>query len=219
MDLDAIQREICEIGERLYQKGFAAANDGNISFRTDENQIVCTPTAISKGVMTPSDLCTIDLDGRQTAGNRKITSEIKLHLAILRARPDVRAVVHCHPPHATAFGITHTPLPKHVLPEIEIFLGDVPIVDYALPGSEKLADSVLPYVQKSNAMILANHGTVSFSETLERAYWWTEMLDAYCRMLILARGLGPIHSFSPSEVAELKELRSLYTSPSPSGKD
>ena len=190
INVHKIKQEICEIGDRLYQKGFAAANDGNISYRLSDREVVCTPTMISKGFMKPDDLCIVDMEGKQISGRRKRTSEVKLHLAIMKERPDIRAVVHCHPPHATAFGIAREPIPLCVLPEVEIFIGEVPITKYAIPGGQEFADTILPFVKKANVIILANHGTVSFGESVEQAYWWTEILDAYCRMLMLARGLG-----------------------------
>jgi len=207
VNLHQIKQEICEIGDRLYKKGFAAANDGNISYRVGENQIVCTPTMISKGFMKPDDLCIADMNGRQLSGKRKMTSEIKLHIAIMKERPDLKAVVHCHPPHATAFGIAREPVPSCVLPEVEVFLGEVPIARYDTPGSQTFAETVLPFVHKANVIILANHGTVSFGETVERAYWWTEILDAYCRMLMLARGLGSVNYFTEPEARALLEMK------------
>ncbi len=205
-----IKQEICEIGERLYKKGFAAANDGNISYRIAENEVICTPTMISKGFMKPDDLCIVDMEGKQVAGRRGHTSEVKLHLAIMKARDDVKAVVHCHPPHATAFGIAREPVPQCVLSEVEIFLGNVPITRYAIPGSKEFAETVLPFVDKANVIILANHGTVSYGETVEQAYWWTEMLDAYCWILMLARELGRIHYFTEPEAQALLQLKGKW---------
>ena len=121
-----LKEQICEIGRRVYNKGFAAANDGNISIRVGENEVLCSPTMICKGFMKPEDICAVDLYGNQIAGTRKRTSEVLLHLAIMRARPDVKAVVHCHPPHATAFGVAREPIPQCVLPEVEVFLGEMP---------------------------------------------------------------------------------------------
>ena len=210
INLHKIRQEICEIGDRLYKKGFAAANDGNISYRAGENEVVCTPTGISKGFMKPDDLCMVDMEGKQTAGRRKATSEIKLHLAIMKERADVKSVVHCHPPHATAFGIAREPIPQCVLPEVEIFLGDVPIAKYDLPGSQNFANTILPFVHKSSVIILANHGTVSFGETVEKAYWATEILDAYCRMLILAKSLGRVNYFTESEAKALLDLKTQW---------
>jgi len=210
VNLHKIKQEICEIGDRIYKKGFAAANDGNISFRVSEKEVVCTPTQICKGFMKPDDLCVVDMEGNQIAGRRKRTSEIKLHIAIMKERPEVKSVVHCHPPHATAFGIAREPVPQCVLPEVEVFLGDVPITKYATPGGQEFASTILPFVHKTNVIILANHGTVSYGETVERAYWWTEILDAYCRMLMLARGLGRVNYFTEPEARALLDLKQQW---------
>lgn len=202
-----LRQEICEIGRRLYSKGFAAANDGNISYRLSENEVLCSPTMICKGFMKPEDLCTVDMNGKQLSGVRKRTSEVLLHLAIMKERPEVKAVVHCHPPHATAFAIAREPIPQCVLPEVEVFLGDVPITKYETPGGQDFANTVLPFVKKTNVMILANHGTVSYGQTVEQAYWWTEILDAYCRMLMLAKQLGRVNYFTEGETRELLDLK------------
>jgi L-fuculose-phosphate aldolase len=207
MNLHQLKLEICDIGQRIYNKGFAAGNDGNISYRLGDNQVLCTPTFISKGFMKPDDLCIVDMEGKQLSGKRKRTSEVLLHLAIMKERPDVKSVVHCHPPHATAFAVAHEPIPQCVLPEVEVFLGDVPITKYETPGAQAFADTVLPFVKKSNVIILANHGTVSFGETVEKAYWWTEILDAYCRILMMARDLGKINYFSEQKTRELLDLK------------
>jgi L-fuculose-phosphate aldolase len=208
MNVYEIKKQICEIGRRLYAKGFAAANDGNISWRIGDNEVVCSPTMICKGFMTPDDLCHVDLDGNQLSGRRKRTSEILLHLAVMRARPEVKSVVHCHPPHATAFAVAREPIPQCVLPEVEVFLGEVPIARYETPGGQLFADTILPFVHKANVCILANHGTVSWGENVERAYWWTEILDAYCRILLLARDLGRVTYFDEQKTRELLALKS-----------
>ncbi|MBI3468819.1 MAG: class II aldolase/adducin family protein [Planctomycetes bacterium] len=205
-----LRQEICEIGRRLYAKGFAAANDGNISYRLSDNEVLCSPTMICKGFLKPDDLCTVDMEGNQLSGRRKRTSEILLHLAIMKARPEIRSVVHCHPPHATAFAVAREPIPQCVLPEVEVFLGEVPITKYETPGGQAFAETVLPFVQKSNVIILANHGTVSFGETVERAYWWTEILDAYCRILMLSRDLGRVNYFSETQARELLNLKTKW---------
>ncbi len=207
MNVFQLKREICEIGRRVYDRGFAAANDGNITYRLSDNEVLCTPTMICKGFMQPEDMCTVDLDGNQLSGRRKRTSEVLLHLAIMKQRPDMKACVHCHPPHATAFAVAREPIPQCVLPEVEVFLGEVPIAEYETPGTQKFADTVLPYVDKCNVMILANHGTVSFGESLEQAYWWTEILDAYCRILMLSRNLGRVNYFTPQQTQELLDLK------------
>ena len=202
-----LKQQICEIGRRVYEKGFAAANDGNISIRVGDNEVLCSPTMICKGFMKPEDICAVDLDGNQIGGTRKRTSEILLHLTIMKHRPDVKSVVHCHPPHATAFAVAGEPIPQCVLPEVEVFMGEVPIAPYETPGGQKFADTVLPFLESTNTIILTNHGTVSFGDSLEDAYWKTEILDAYCRILLLAKQLGPIQYFSERETRELLELK------------
>lgn len=198
---------ICEIGRRVYNRGFAAANDGNISIRVGENEVLCTPTMICKGFMQPDDLCAVDLDGNQIAGKRKRTSEILLHLAIMKNRPDVKAVVHCHPPHATAFAVAREPIPQCILPEIEVFMGEVPIAPYETPGGQKFAETVVPFLKATNTIILTNHGTVSFGAHLEEAYWKTEILDAYCRILLLSKQLGGVKYLNERESVELLDLK------------
>ena len=210
-----IREEICDIGRRIYNKGFAAGNDGNISYRIGENEVLCTPTMVSKGFLKPEDLCVVDMEANQLSGRRKRTSEIRLHLAIMKERPEIKSVVHCHPPHATAFAVAREPIPQCVLPEVEVFLGDVPITKYETPGGQAFADTILPFVKKSNVIILANHGTVSFGTTVELAYWWTEILDAYCRILMLARDLGKVNYFDEQKTRELLNLKQQwgYTDP------
>lgn len=198
---------IVEIGRRVYNKGFAAANDGNISYRLGENEVLCSPTMICKGFMTPDDICMVDLDGNQLAGQKKRTSEILLHLTIMKERPDVKAVVHCHPPHATAFAVTREPIPQCILPEIEVFMGEVPLAPYETPGGQKFADTVKPFLKATNTLILTNHGTVSFGKTLEEAYWKTEILDAYCRILILSKQLGGVTYLDEQKSRELLDLK------------
>lgn len=205
-----IKQDICEIGRRIYAKGFAAANDGNITVRIGENEVLCTPTMHSKGFLKPDDISTIDMTGKQISGRKKRSSEALLHLEIYKQRPDIKSVVHCHPPHATAFAVAREPIPQCVLPEVEVFLGDVPITKYETPGGQEFADTIIPFVDKCNVMILANHGTVSFGEDVERAYWWTEILDAYCRILMLSRQLGRVNYLDQQKSQELLELKDKW---------
>jgi L-fuculose-phosphate aldolase len=207
MNEHKLKEFICEIGRRLYARGFAAANDGNITIRLNDREVLCTPTMVSKGFLKPEDICKVDYEGKQLAGTKRRTSEVLLHLSVYKARPDVNAVVHCHPPHATAFAVAQEPIPKCVLPEVEVFLGEVPIAVYETPGTQKFADSVLPVLKGSNTILLANHGTVTFGPDLEKAYFNTEIIDAYCKILILARQLGRVHYFSEKQTRELLDLK------------
>jgi L-fuculose-phosphate aldolase len=207
MNEHKIKEQMCEIGRRLYNRGFAAANDGNITVRLNEKEILCTPTMVSKGFMKPEDICKVDYDGKQLAGSKRRTSEVLLHLVVYKVRPDVNAVVHCHPPHATAFAVAQEPIPKCVLPEVEVFLGEVPIAKYETPGGQKFADTIAPYVKDCNTILLANHGTATFGPTLENAYFNSEIIDAYCRILILSKMLGRVNYFGSDKTRELLELK------------
>jgi L-fuculose-phosphate aldolase len=209
-DIEQHKREICEIGDRLYKRGFAAANDGNITYRVSENGVLCTPTMHSKGFLKPSDICLVDMEGKQIAGEKKRSSEALLHLEIMKARPEVKSVVHCHPPHATAFAVAHEAIPSCVLPEVEVFLGNVPFAKYETPSGKDFAETILPFVHQANVIMLSNHGTVSYGETVERAYWWTEILDAYCRILILAKQVGRVEYLPPEKGWELVEMKKKW---------
>ncbi len=210
-----LREQMCEIGRRIYAKGFAAANDGNISYRLSEDRVLCTPTRVSKGFMKPDDLCIMDMEGKQISGKRKRSSEMLLHLSYLKSRPDARAVVHCHPPHATAFAVAKEPIPKCVLPEIEVFLGEVAISPYETPGGQKFADTILPYTKDTDTILLANHGTITCGVDLEDAYFKTEIIDAYCRILLLAKQLGRVNYYSDEKAAELLRLKPGLGIPDP----
>ncbi|HEY8665221.1 MAG TPA: class II aldolase/adducin family protein [Tepidisphaeraceae bacterium] len=205
-----IKEQMCDIGRRIWLKGFCAGNEGNHSYRLSENRILCTPTGISKGNLKPDDICTVDLEGKQIAGKRKGTSEINMHLAIYKARPDVRAVVHSHPAHATAFAVAGVDLPSCIHPEAEIFLGVVKTAEYVTPGDKRLGESIAAFVKDSNTILLQSHGVVTFSTDLEQAYYRLEIVDAYARMLILARQIGNIRQLNGGEMKELLELKGRF---------
>ena len=202
-----LREQICETGRRVYDKGFAAANDGNISIRLNDREILCSPTMMSKGFMKPEDLCKVDYEGKQLAGTRKRSSEILLHLAVYKNRPDVNAVVHCHPPHATAFAVAGVEVPRCVLPEVEVVLGVVPTALYDTPGTQRFAETIVPHLKASNTIILANHGTVTFGPDLEKAYWNSEIIDAYCKILILSKQIGNVNYFTQGQTKELLTLK------------
>ncbi|HMP80681.1 MAG TPA: class II aldolase/adducin family protein [Pirellulaceae bacterium] len=204
---------MCDIGQRLYARQLCAANDGNLSCRLDGDRILCTPTLMCKGFLQPDDLCLVDYEGNQLTGKRSRTSEILLHLSVYRHRSDIQAVVHCHAPHASAFAVTRQPVPMGIMPEADVFLTHVPVAPYAAPGNQRFADTILPYLPHTNVILLANHGVISFGPDLERAYWLSEILDAYCRILILAKTLGTVVELSAEEQQELAELKKVWMNP------
>ena len=205
-----LKEQMCEIGRRIWLKGYCAGNEGNHSVRIGPDRFLCTPTGISKGFLKPDDICTVDTEGKQVAGKRKRTSEILMHLAIYKARPDVKAVVHSHPPHATAFAIAGVELPTCIHPEAEVFLGAVRTAKYVTPGDTRLGESLLPYVKDSNTILLQNHGSVTFSTDLEDAYYKLEIVDAYARILLLAKSVGSIRPLDSAEMKELLELKQRF---------
>src|SRR5215218_4943650 len=205
-----LKEQMCDIGRRIWLKGFCAGNEGNHSYRIGTDRVLCTPTGISKGNLKPDDICTVDMEGKQVAGKRKRTSEILMHLAIYKARPDVKAVVHSHPPHATAFAIAGVELPTCIHPEAEVFLGAVKTARYVTPGDQRLGDSILPYVKDSNTILLQSHGVVCFHPDLEQTYYQLEIVDAYARILILAKQVGSIRPLAADEMKELLELKARF---------
>ena len=204
---EIFKAEICEIGQRMWLRGLVAGSDGNISVRFGDDQLLCTPTMCAKGFMEPSDICLLDFRGEQLAGEKRRSSEVLLHLEILKARPDVMGVVHCHPPHATAFAITGRSIPMGAMAEADVFLGDVPLVPYETPGTAAFANTILPFVHDSNACLLANHGAVTYGPSLEQAYNLMEVLDSYCRILLLSEQLGPVRTLSGDYRSALAKIR------------
>jgi L-fuculose-phosphate aldolase len=205
-----LKEQMCDIGRRIWLKGFCAGNEGNHSYRIAENRVLCTPTGISKSALKPDDICTVDMEGKQVAGKRKRTSEVLLHLAIYKARPDVKAVIHSHPPHATAFAVAGVDLPTCIHPEAEVFLGAVKTAKYVTPGDTRLGESILPYVKDSNTILLQSHGVVCFHAEMEQAYYQLEIVDAYARILLLAKQVGSIRPLDGNEMKELLELKSRF---------
>jgi len=202
-----LRQQICDIGHRIWLRGYCSGNEGNLSVRIGPDRVLCTPTLVSKGFLKPADICTVDMDGKQLDGQKPRTSEILIHLQLYKARPDIQAVVHAHPPHLTAFAVARRNIPLCVTPEMEVFVGQVPIAEYATPGTEDLAKTLLPYVDKVNTVLLANHGAVCWSKSLEDAYFKMEVADSYCRILILAAHLGGATQLPDPQVRELLGIK------------
>jgi len=192
---EAGRHKICEIGRRLWVRGLLAAHDGNISMGLADNYLLCTPSGVSKGYMDPTDIVIVDLEGKPRDPRQKSSSELKMHLEIYRNRPDIRAVIHAHPPHATAFAVTGHGLPKGIMPEIDTLLGEVALLPYAQPGTYELAERFRPFLRSSNVFLLSNHGATTIGTTLEEAWFRMESLDACCKTLIAARQIGAWRSF------------------------
>ena len=202
------KKQIIAVGKRMYDKGFVASNDGNISCRVGPNTIWTTPTGVSKGFMTPDMLVKMNFDGKVLMGKLKPSSEVKMHLRVYNENPDVMAVTHAHPPVATSFAIAGISLDRAILPEAVVNLGSVPIAHYATPGSQDVPDSIAPYCNTHNAVLLANHGALSWGKDLTEAYHRLESLEYYATVLMYTgRIIGRANELSCSQVNELIDIR------------
>lgn len=205
-----IKSDIIECGRRLYTKGFVAANDGNISVKISEQEIIATPTGCSKGFMRVEDLVTLDRHGNVLSGSTQPSTEIRMHLAIYEERPDIQAVVHAHPVYATGFATANIPLSECVLAEIITTLGSVPMAPYATPSTRDLADSVRPIIRHADTCLLANHGVVACGRDVFDAYYKLERVEHYAHILLVAKMLGGERILSPDEVNKLYQIRNRY---------
>lgn len=210
-----MRKLMCEIGHRVYNRGMVAANDGNFSMKIGPNEVLCTPTGVSKGFMTPNMICKIDMKGNvlQSDGIHKPSSEIKMHLRVYECREDVNAVVHAHPMYATAHAIAGIPLDKQIMPEATIFLGEVPIAPYGLPSTMEIPDAIEPYFDTHDAVLLANHGALSWGIDLLAAYFKMESLEFYAELSYRAQMLGGAKELPANEVKRLIDLRRSFNVP------
>lgn len=204
------RQDIVDVGKLVYQKGWVAANDGNISVRLKNNKILCTCTGISKGMMTVDDLTVCDLDGNKMEGSRERTSEIAMHLTIYRMRPDIFSIVHAHPTTATGFAVAGRPLNLALLPEVIIGLGSVPLADYGLPGTPALTEGMLPYIPKYDAILMGNHGAVAYGADVYKAFFKMETVEHFARICFVAELLGGAKALPKEEVEKLYDSRTRY---------
>lgn len=209
--LQRLRAEIVATGKRLYGRGLVGGSEGNISVRVDTARILATPSGLCKGFLTPEDLVVTDATGKLLSGNSRPSSELKMHLKIYALREDVQAVVHAHPPVATGFSIAGQPLNECVVPEVVATLGWVPIVPYGTPSTDELAERLTPYARAHDALLLANHGAVTYGASLERAINIMESLEQATRSLLVARLLGKVHRLSREDVDAIVALDAYGT--------
>ena len=203
----AIRRDIAAVCRRLYDRGLIAGPDGNVSVRVGPRRLLVTPTGMSKADVRPSDLVEVSLTGERRGGSRRASSELAVHLRIYALRPDVRAVVHAHPPVATGFAVAGEGFPAGVLPEIILQVGAIPLVPYERPGTEALAAGCASFVERHDALLLANHGAVTMGPSLSVAHQRMESLEHTARILLTARLLGRVNELSPAAVQALLAAR------------
>ena len=207
--------DIVEVGRRLWERGYVASNDGNISVRLDQTRLMTTPKSVSKGFMTPDMMVVTDLEGKKISGQRDPSSELKMHLEVYRNRPDARAVVHAHPPTATGFAVAGIPLDRAVLAEVITTLGSIPIAEYATPSTEELPAAVRKYVKAHDGLLLANHGALALAGDVMSAYYRMETIEHFAKISLVARTLGRENILSRDEVERLQGLRGMYGIASP----
>ena len=208
LEAEALRQEIIHVGRKLWERQYVDGNGGNISVRLGEKYLLCTPTMMSKRDMTPADICLSDLDGNILAGDRLRTSELLLHLAIYKANSTARAIVHCHPPHATAFAMTGTAPPIGLISEYETSIGPAAVAPYETPGTKAFAETVLPFVNDHNTILLSNHGMVCWSDTVAHAEWLGETFETYCKTYLIAQQIGkPLTHIPESKIAEILALK------------
>ena len=208
-----IKKEICEVGHKLWLKGFVAANDGNISVKINDNEYYCTPTGVSKGDLTPDMIIKVDKDGKKLEGKLNPSSEIKMHMRVYRERPDVTAVVHAHPPIATAFTVADIDLDQYILPEAVLTLGAVPTCDYGTPSTMEIPDSLDPYLQNHDAFLLRNHGALTVGCDLRKAFFLMEEVEFNAIICKNAMDLGAVHEISCTQLEKLMDLRKKMNLP------
>ncbi len=213
MTVDQIKEKICEVGQKLYDKGFVAANDGNISVKVSDNEFYCTPTGVSKGGLTPDMIIKIDKNGNKLEGTLNPSSEIKMHLRVYSERPDVNAVVHAHPPIATAFTVAGIPLKEYILPEAVLSLGAVPTCEYGTPSTMEIPDSLMPYIQNHDAFLLKNHGALTVGCDLTKAMFVMEEVEFNAQIAFYARMLGKIEEIPDNQLGKLMDLRTAMNMP------
>jgi L-fuculose-phosphate aldolase len=204
------RQDIIDVGKLVFQKGWVAANDGNITIRLDQDRILATPTGICKGMMDHDDLIIVDMQGKKIEGKKECTSEIAMHLTVYEMRPDIRSVVHAHPPVATGFATAGRALNLALLPEVIIGLGCVPLADYGLPGTPELTKPMLPLIPKYDAIMMGNHGAVCYGPDVYKAFFKMETVEHFARISFVAEMLGGAKALPRVEVDKLLDARTRY---------
>jgi L-fuculose-phosphate aldolase len=212
----ALKEQICDIGRRLWQRAYVDGNGGNIAIRVGEDVALCTPTLVSKGFMKPDDLCLVDFAGNQLLGDKRRTSEILMHLQIMQRQPRALATIHCHPPYATGFAVVGVAPPTCMIPEFEVF-DSVAIAPYRTPGTPEMGKLVADLVDKHNVILMANHGVVAWSHNnVEDAYFKVEIIEAYCRTVLVAAQLGRApNTITPEQLQDLLRIKQSLGIPDP----
>ena len=213
-----VKQDICEMGRRIYAKGYTDGNGGNLSVRVGEDLVLCSPTLCCKGFMKEEDICLVDMNAGQLCGYRPRTSEVKVHIAMMKAT-GMNACMHCHPPHCNAFIFAGQVPPNGINPEADIFLGQIPLAPYGTPGTDEVAENVAEAAKKSNVVFMENHGIVCGGRDIEEAEWFAENADAFCQCCLLA-GLHrkPLQQVGKKSVQDFLAIRKAMGLAIPEGQ-
>ncbi|MGF1450876.1 MAG: class II aldolase/adducin family protein [Opitutales bacterium] len=207
-EITALKERICAIGQRIWQRGYVDGNGGNITVRVGDNLVLCTPTLISKGFMTVDDICMVDLDGNQVAGKRPRTSEVNTHLGIMKREPKAKSCVHAHPVYATAFAVAGVTPPSCLIPEPEVFLGEIGFAPYQTPGTPENAATVGELGTRHQSILMQNHGVICWGKDVEDAFWKMENTDAFCQTVWISQSLGEgPKQYGPDKLRDLIAIR------------
>lgn len=198
-----IAENLIAVCRKIETKGFITATDGNISARLPGGNILATPTSVNKGFVAIDDLVELDANGKQISGHRKPSSEIDMHLFIYRSRPDVIAVVHCHPPYSTGFAVANIALDRFVFPEVIVGFGKIPLAQYATPSTKEVGESLAPFVNDYDAVLLANHGVVTYGKDLWDAYFKMEKVEHIAQMIFIAEKMGGARELTEEQLEKL----------------
>jgi L-fuculose-phosphate aldolase len=205
-----LRRDLVRFSRLLHRLGFMPGTSGNLSVRLDDWRLLVTPTGVSKFLLKTADMVVVDLEGRHLDGYRKMTSEVSMHLAIYRHRNDVTAVIHSHPPIATAFACVGRGLDELLCQEAVMTLGVVPLATYAATGTEEVAASLAPFIPDHDAILLANHGAVSYGRSLLEAFQKMEIVEHLANITLVAHQLGAPRILEHEQIEQLRDAKNRY---------
>ncbi len=202
--------DIIEICKRVHANGWVASNDGNISIKISPNEVICTPTGMSKGYLTPDQLVKVDMEGNKLEGELEASSEVKIHLDVYKNKKGINSAVHAHPPYSTAYAVAGLPLDQCVIPEIIVSLGSIPLTAYGTPSTREIPDNIRKYLQDHNAFLLENHGAFAIGGDVYQAYYRMESMELFAKISLLAKMLGNVNNISEENVRKIMDLRSNF---------
>jgi L-fuculose-phosphate aldolase len=202
--------DIIEICKRVYRNGWVASNDGNISIKIAPNAVLCTPTGMSKGYLTPDQLVKVDMDGNKLEGELEASSEVKIHLDVYKNKKGINSAVHAHPPYSTAYAVAGIPLDQCVIPEIIVSLGSIPLTEYGTPSTQEIPESIRKHLQDHNAFLMQNHGAFAIGADVYQAYYRMESMELFAKISLLAKTLGNVNNISEADVKKIIDMRSNF---------